>query len=277
MSWSKELTDKLIKLYPNTENLEISNILGISKKSVESKANRLGLKKSKDFKSYLIGKRNKLVGRDLSYDNLIIIAKKYKSRSEFQKCDGSAYSSAQRQGILDDICSHMISKSFSIPQLILKDIVIKLFKCDVSYNTRKIIKPYELDVYIDNLKIAFEYNGKGWHKHNDNSFKYDLCNSKGILLIIINENNRKYELDIKNQIIDYLPKINNFLNMEINEDDINSIIISNVYSNVVCVDDLYKIASKYKNKKEFRENDNAVYQKLYKLGLLDLSTEYFIK
>ena len=171
----------------------------------------------------------------------------------------------------------MISKSFSIPQLILKDIVIKLFKCDVSYNTRKIIKPYELDVYIDNLKIAFEYNGKGWHKHNDNSFKYDLCNGKGILLIIINENNRKYELDIKNQIIDYLPKINNFLNMEINEDDINSIIISNVYSNVVCVDDLYKIASKYKNKKEFRENDNAVYQKLYKLGLLDLSTEYFIK
>jgi hypothetical protein len=47
MSWSIELTNKLIELYPNTENLEISIILNISKKSIESKANRLGLKKSR--------------------------------------------------------------------------------------------------------------------------------------------------------------------------------------------------------------------------------------
>jgi len=277
MSWPIELTNKLIELYPNTENLEISIILNISKKSIESKASRLGLKKSKVFKSYLIGKRNKLVGRDLSYDNLIEIAKKYKSRSEFQKYDGSAYSSAQRQGILNDVCSHMISKSFSIPQLILKDIIVKLFKCDVLYNTRKIIKPYELDIYVDDLKIAFEYNGKGWHQHNDNSFKYDLCSKKNILLIIIDENSRKYELDIKEQIINNLPVINKFLKKQINKGDINNIIIGDIYSNIISIEDLYKIASKYKNKKEFRENDNPTYQKLYRLGLLNLSTEYFIK
>jgi hypothetical protein len=277
MSWSKELTNKLIELYPNTKNSEISIILNISKKSIESKANRLKLKKSKEFKSHLIGIRNKLVGRDLSYDNLIEIARKYKSRGEFQKCDGSAYSSAQKKGLLDDICSHMVSKSFSIPQLILNDIITKLFNCDVLYNTRKIIKPYELDVYVDNLKIAFEYNGKGWHKDNDNSFKYELCNKLGILLIIINENNRKYEYDIKEQIINHLPKINNFLKKEIKADEINHIIIGDVYSKVLCIDDLYKIASKYKNKKEFRENNSGTYQKLYKLGLLNLSTKYFIK
>jgi hypothetical protein len=277
MSWSIKLTNELIKLYPNTENLEISNILNVSKKSLESKANRLGLKKSKEFKSYLIGKRNKLVGRDLSYDNLAEIAKKYNSRSEFKKYDASAYSSAQRKGILNDICSHMISKSFSIPQLILKDIIVKLFKSDVLYNTRKIIKPYELDIYVDDLKIAFEYNGKGWHQHNDNSFKCDLCFKKNILLIIINEHSRKYELDIKEQIINNLPVINKFLKKQINKDDINNIIIGDIYSNIISIEDLYKIASKYKNKKEFRENDNPTYQKLYRLGLLNLSTEYFIK
>lgn len=100
---------------------------------------------------------------------------------------------------------------------------------------------------------------------------------KNILLIIIDENSRKYELDIKEQIINHLPVINKFLKKEINTDDITNISIGNVYSDVICIDDLYKIASKYKNKKEFRENDNPTYQKLYKLGLLNLSTEYFIK
>ena len=84
-------------------------------------------------------------------------------------------------------------------------------------------------------------------------------------------------MDIKEQIINNLPVINKFLKKQINKDDINNIIIGDIYSNIISIEDLYKIASKYKNKKEFRENDNPTYQKLYRLGLLNLSTEYFIK
>lgn len=71
----------------------------------------------------------------------------------------------------------------------IKDI---LDKCNIEYQTniRKIITPYELDIYIPSKKIAIECNGRYWHTveqkgdlyHED---KYNKCKKKGIHLISI--------------------------------------------------------------------------------------------
>jgi len=61
-------------------------------------------------------------------------------------------------------------------------------------NTRKIIPPKELDIYIPSKKLAIEYCGLYWHSeisggkskkyHRE---KYDMCKSKGIRLITVFE------------------------------------------------------------------------------------------
>ena len=71
----------------------------------------------------------------------------------------------------------------------IKDV---LDKCNIEYQTniRKIITPYELDIYIPSKKIAIECNGRYWHTveqkgdlyHED---KYNKCKKKGIHLISI--------------------------------------------------------------------------------------------
>ena len=48
---------------------------------------------------------------------------------------------------------------------------------------RKIINPFELDIFIPKLNLAIEYNGVYWHSekllNNDyHKNKYDLCKSK---------------------------------------------------------------------------------------------------
>lgn len=71
-----------------------------------------------------------------------------------------------------------------------------------SKNTRKIIHPYEIDIYIPETQTAIEFNGLYWHNENagkDKNYhmnKWSKCKEKGIQLIQIWEDdwNRKPEL-----------------------------------------------------------------------------------
>ena len=54
MKWSKELTNKLIELYPDTPNYELIKIFNTTEKTITSKAYKLGLRKSKECKIFLI-------------------------------------------------------------------------------------------------------------------------------------------------------------------------------------------------------------------------------
>ena len=83
-----------------------------------------------------------------------------------------------------------------------------LTDCEIIRNSRKIISPLELDIYIPDMKLAFEFNGNYWHSINRgspiryHSYKTKDCEKKGIRLIHIWEdewvNNRnKIEIFIK--------------------------------------------------------------------------------
>lgn len=74
-------------------------------------------------------------------------------------------------------------------------------------NSRKIISPYELDIYIPSRKIAFEYDGLHWHS-DDNApdnyhlMKTDMCAQAGIHLIHIFEDEWLEHRDIVKSRID---------------------------------------------------------------------------
>lgn len=263
------------KDFPNNRNEDLMIKYKLTKYKVLKYQIKYKLEKSKEHKSRMIAKRNKMVGRDLNLENLREIASKYKTRGEFQFMDNSAYTTARCNGFLDDICSHMISVSYSIPQLILKYILNNLLSDECLYNSRKIIAPYELDLYYDKYKLAFEYDGKGWHQNNENDKKKEfLCNEKNITLITIIENNRRYEEDIKNQIIENLSIINKITNKNIKQDDVLKLEIDfkKLFDNILDFDDIKQIIGKYKFYEDFKKENLKLYNKLVRMNLLNLIT-----
>ena len=92
------------------------------------------------------------------------------------------------------------------------------FNTEVMTSNRTIIKPYELDIYVPEYKLAIEYNGLYWHRpeiygskiqwflYHQN--KEELCNSQGIELLHLWENYGDHNMLIKNAIYN---KINNNL------------------------------------------------------------------
>ena len=76
---------------------------------------------------------------------------------------------------------------------VLRQDISAIYKGTIKSNTRKIITPLELDIYLPELKIAIEYNGTYWHSSKNNKdISYHLNKSLlsrqlGIRLIHIYE------------------------------------------------------------------------------------------
>jgi very-short-patch-repair endonuclease len=272
MIWTDDKIQQLINLYSNTRNEDIANILGTTLCSIRAKAGRLNLKKTQEHKSKMIGKRNKMVGTDITKDLMKETALKYKTRGEFQRLDSSIYTTARVAGVLDEISLHMIKGNYSIPQLILFYIIREIFNdCEVLYNTYDIINPYELDIYIKEHQLALEYDGKHWHKNNDKDIiKNEICLEKNINLIRIVENSRDYIKDIKEQLIENL----NILNMycDVKKEDIIEMEEKNIYyfvsENINDLNDIKKVISNYEYYSDFINKEKSIYQKIMKRGLL---------
>lgn len=218
-------------------------------------------------------------GRKHTEESLREIAKQFKTRTEFQKKDHSAYSIARQKGkvFLDSICEHMVNGSYSTPQLICKRIMEKLLGMKCLYNTRAIITPYELDIYFPEFRLAIEYNGKGWHRSDDavrrDNNKKVLCDKQKINLIIIKENNRNYEDDVKTQLIDNLKIINKITNNNFKKFDILNIDCSEIYNDIVNRKDIDKIKNKISQCstiREFQEKYGTEYSFLRKNKMSEL-------
>lgn len=274
--WTEDMIDSLSKLYPDNRNVDIAKKLGVTKSAIENKANRLKLRKSDEFKPKLMIKRNKLMGRDLTYNLLKEIASKFKTRSDFQYVDPSAYTTARRAKILNDICNHMAVIKFSIPQLMLRDILDSLLNSKSVYNDRKMIKPYEIDIYYPEFNIGFEYQGRIWHINNKkDKIKAEILKNKNIPVIYINEYNRKYEDNIKQHLIDNLLFINKICKKNINKNEIlNYKFTNNVYDSIYNKNDLINIAKKYNSYSIFYKNEKSVYRKLKLLNIIDDATSH---
>lgn len=266
-----ENTDKWIKEnYKNYTKPHICDLLKINIRDLRRKAKELGVL-NLELSNRRI-KQNKEAGRDLSYDNLKEIALKYKTRGIFQIMDSSAYSTARRLGYLNNICSHMISMSYSIPQIILAYYLKQLIGDDYLYNTRKIISPYEIDIYYTKYRLGFEYNGKGWHTDDNkrDMIKREKYKEYELTIIDINENSRKYEEDIKNQLINNLKLINALTKLTISKSDVLSLTFyENILNDMIIDKELIReTVSKYSTLKDFREGELKLYNYICRHNLL---------
>jgi hypothetical protein len=279
--WTKYEENKLIDLYPNMLNIEIGVLLNKTKSSVDGKAHHLGLKKSPEFlrKVSYIGNSTRIAngGRNLTFDILKGIASNYKTRIDFIRGDGPAYQAARHKGILDDICKHMTVMKFSIPQLILREILDTIFEVKGSYNNRKVIKPYEIDIYYKEFNLGFEYQGLAWHLNNKNDvIKSKMLKDLGVNLIYIHEYNgsRNYENDIKKQLINNLKLINKLTNKQITKKDIMNCKIKNIYLELYNKEELIQIVRNYNTFNEFKLKECSIHRKLCKMKLIDEATSH---
>lgn len=211
------------ELYKTNTNNELSVLLNKTKKSVGKKLKELNLYRTKFEKDFVTSKISKINGRDLTYELVENIAKKYVTRHEFYLKDKGAYSKAVKMGWLESICAHMVSGGFSIPQLLLKDILEFILKEKCDYENRSVIKPLEIDCYFDKWKIGWEYDGRYFHNSVDDKNKKELCSKVGVELFNIHEftdNYRDYEKNIKNQLILQIEKVNLITGLNITKEDI---------------------------------------------------------
>ncbi len=72
------------------------------------------------------------------------------------------------------------------------DYITLLYGGEIVRNSRDIITPYELDIYVPDLRLAIEHNGDYFHSYggpeshrqkSKHSFKYDLCVNNRIKLL----------------------------------------------------------------------------------------------
>jgi hypothetical protein len=88
----------------------------------------------------------------------------------------------------------------------LKDFIKEIYPNEIVFNSKKIIPPYELDIYIPELKLAIEFNGLYWHSDifKDkyyHSNKWKMCKDKEIQLIQIWEDDWTYKTSIVKSIL----------------------------------------------------------------------------
>jgi len=107
-----------------------------------------------------------------------------------------------QQGKKCPICE----KPISTPEVQLKEF-IKSLNFGIIENSKKIIPPKELDIYIPSLNIAIEFNGLFWHSEqnikdpNYHLYKTKECNKLGIQLIHIFEDEWLFKEEIvKNRL-----------------------------------------------------------------------------
>lgn len=104
-----------------------------------------------------------------------------------------------------------ISESSSIDQIELLNFISKNYNGEILSNIKNIISPYEIDIYLPNLKIGFEFNGVFWHsdKFKDKNYhlnKNQISNKSGINIYTIWEDDWTMKREICQSFI--LNKLN---------------------------------------------------------------------
>jgi len=105
-----------------------------------------------------------------------------------------------------------IEKHISGLEFQLLDFITQNYNKEIITNTKKIISPLELDIYLPELKLAFEFNGLFWHnelnkENNYHLIKTEECEKQGIQLIHIYEDDWMYKKEIiKSMILNKIGK-----------------------------------------------------------------------
>lgn len=92
-------------------------------------------------------------------------------------------------------------RSTSDNEILFRDFIAELYRGVIKTNDRTIIRPREIDIYLPEINVAFEYNGLYWHSaeklHNNlyHQMKMKMCLEKGVTLYQFFEDEWLYKPD----------------------------------------------------------------------------------
>ena len=182
-------------------------------------------------------RRNKIIEK---YEKYNIIDIDYDNYEFIYQCNGHIsnipknifYNRLKSKSTLCTVCNP-VNSNISDCEISLLNFIKNNYDDEIVTNSKLIISPYEIDIYLPKLKLAFEFNGIYWHNelnrpNNYHKLKNDLCEKKGINLLHIYEDDWKNKEDlIKSLIINNLKKNNKTIlseNCEIKEINDNILI-----------------------------------------------------
>ena len=108
-----------------------------------------------------------------------------------------------------------ISENSSVSQIELYDFIKDNYNGEIILNTKDFIQPYEIDIYLPELNIGFEFNGVWWHSdkfksENYHQKKIQIAEEKGIKLVMIWEDDWQIKREIcKSFILNKIGKTKN--------------------------------------------------------------------
>ena len=116
--------------------------------------------------------------------------------------------------IVCTVCNPIGSFSQSGYEIQLFEFIKNNYDGKIITSDRQLIVPQEIDIYLPDLKLGFEFNGNYWHcdlykEKNYHKNKTDKCINKGVHLVQIYEDEWIYKQDIvKSRILNLLGKSN---------------------------------------------------------------------
>lgn len=142
----------------------------------------------------------------LSYDNNIIKIRCNKCDSDFSISTSLLYQRYLKHEIEVCLKCNPLNNHTSNGHLEVVHFLNELKVDNVIINSRSIISPYELDIYLPDYSLAIEFNGVYWHSEliKDKSYhvnKYKICRDNGLQLIQIWEDDWLYKKEIIKSII----------------------------------------------------------------------------
>ena len=143
----------------------------------------------------------------LSYNNNIIKLNCHKCDSDFEISSSLLYQRHVKHNIEVCINCNPLNNRTSSGHSGIVSYLNELGIENIILNDRKIISPYEIDIYLPDYKIGIEFNGIYWHSElmkPDSKYhynKYKMCSDVGIELIQIWEDDWNYKKDIIKSII----------------------------------------------------------------------------
>lgn len=166
-------------------------------------------KRIKTFKNTIKEKYLKLLEnkniKNIDYENKIMYFHCDDCNQDFNIHLDLFHNRNRTNTLLCTICNP-IDKHVSGQEIQLQNFIKNIYDGEILLNNRSILSPYELDIYLPDLKLAFEFNGLYYHCENfvENDYhlrKTELAEKNNIQLIQIYEDDWTYKQNIIKSII----------------------------------------------------------------------------
>jgi hypothetical protein len=158
---------------------------------------------------------DKVLDKIKTYDNLKLIDIDYNTRNIVIKCSNCNKNFSIHREYLhvrykenNTICTNCnpMKKHISGQEKKLISFIKSIYKGKILLSDRTLLNGKELDIYLPDEKIAFEYNGLYWHSelHKEKTYhsdKSEMCKINGVQLIHIWEDDWILKRDIIESII----------------------------------------------------------------------------